>query len=426
MLDPTNPYSAAKAGAEMMCKAYMTSYKMPIIITRGNNVYGPHQFPEKLIPKFIIRASRGSDLPIHGDGDSVRSYLYVEDVARAFDAVLHKGVTGEVYNIGTDKERTVMDVRPPRLGGREGGLARGAGAAPHGLRRSRGPSRGRGAVRAILCRSGTREAESVPSPLHPPLRPSPPPGGPRHRRRLWPAQVQGGAREGPRLQRPPLLHRQRQARRAGLGGEGRVGGGPQEVSPARPWGGAEGAGLFWGKGLAGQCDAARRRAWRGPRPGEGREQEHSAPLGSALIAPAPPLPPAPPPPLPPKGPSTGTSTPTTRSTGRATWRRRCGPTPCSSATPSPAPPLRKRRVASRPRTRRAWAAGGCAWVGLRPPSPAAPLRTRPNHQPFLGSQLSRDSLGNLCHCLFSTAYLHTHELVAAIALRPRDLNSRRG
>ncbi|GBF97697.1 GDP-L-fucose synthase [Raphidocelis subcapitata] len=83
MLDPTNPYSAAKAGAEMMCKAYMTSYKMPIIITRGNNVYGPHQFPEKLIPKFIIRASRGSDLPIHGDGDSVRSYLYVEDVARA-------------------------------------------------------------------------------------------------------------------------------------------------------------------------------------------------------------------------------------------------------------------------------------------------------------------------------------------------------
>lgn len=110
MLDPTNPYSAAKAGAEMMCKAYQTSYKLPIIITRGNNVYGPHQFPEKMIPKFIIRANRGADLPIHGDGKSVRSYLYVEDVARAFDAVLHKGVTGEVYNIGTDKERTVLDV----------------------------------------------------------------------------------------------------------------------------------------------------------------------------------------------------------------------------------------------------------------------------------------------------------------------------
>ena len=68
----------------------LRSYKMPIIITRGNNVYGPHQFPEKLIPKFIIRASRGRDLPIHGDGDAVRSYLFVEDVARAFDAVLHK------------------------------------------------------------------------------------------------------------------------------------------------------------------------------------------------------------------------------------------------------------------------------------------------------------------------------------------------
>ena len=89
-LEPTNPYSAAKAGAEMMAKAYMTSYKMPVIITRGNNVYGPHQFPEKLVPKFTLLASRGSNLPIHGEGKSVRSYLYVEDVAEAFDVVLHK------------------------------------------------------------------------------------------------------------------------------------------------------------------------------------------------------------------------------------------------------------------------------------------------------------------------------------------------
>ncbi|GFH28095.1 NAD(P)-bd_dom domain-containing protein [Haematococcus lacustris] len=109
-LDPTNPYSAAKAGAEMLCKAYITSYKMPIIITRGNNVYGPHQFPEKLIPKFTLLAARGKPLPVHGDGGSVRSYLFVEDVAEAFDCVLHKGTTGEVYNIGTDKERTVLDV----------------------------------------------------------------------------------------------------------------------------------------------------------------------------------------------------------------------------------------------------------------------------------------------------------------------------
>ena len=74
----------------MMAKAYMTSYKMPVIITRGNNVYGPHQFPEKLVPKFTLLASRGDNLPIHGEGKSVRSYLYVEDVAEAFDVVLHK------------------------------------------------------------------------------------------------------------------------------------------------------------------------------------------------------------------------------------------------------------------------------------------------------------------------------------------------
>ncbi len=67
-LEPTNPYSAAKAGAEMMARAYRTSYRLPVITTRGNNVYGPHQFPEKMIPKFTLLASRGQDLPIHGDG----------------------------------------------------------------------------------------------------------------------------------------------------------------------------------------------------------------------------------------------------------------------------------------------------------------------------------------------------------------------
>mmetsp|Transcript_35001 Transcript_35001/g.89530 ORF Transcript_35001/g.89530 Transcript_35001/m.89530 type:complete len:185 (+) Transcript_35001:782-1336(+) len=97
-------------GAEMLARAYITSYKMPIIITRGNNVYGPHQFPEKMIPKFTLLASRGAELPVHGDGGALRSYLYVEDVAHAFDVVLHKGVTGETYNIGTQKERSVIDV----------------------------------------------------------------------------------------------------------------------------------------------------------------------------------------------------------------------------------------------------------------------------------------------------------------------------
>jgi UDP-glucose 4,6-dehydratase len=110
VLDPTNPYSAAKAGAEMLCRAYMTSYKLPIIITRGNNVYGPHQFPEKMIPKFSILASRNLPLPIHGDGQSLRSYLYVTDVAAAFELVLTKGEVGEVYNIGTQQERSVLSV----------------------------------------------------------------------------------------------------------------------------------------------------------------------------------------------------------------------------------------------------------------------------------------------------------------------------
>ncbi|KAJ4726521.1 Trifunctional UDP-glucose 4,6-dehydratase/UDP-4-keto-6-deoxy-D-glucose 3,5-epimerase/UDP-4-keto-L-rhamnose-reductase RHM1 [Melia azedarach] len=107
---PTNPYSATKAGAEMLVMAYGRSYGLPVITTRGNNVYGPNQFPEKLIPKFILLAMRGLPLPIHGDGSNVRSYLYCEDVAEAFEVILHKGEVGHVYNIGTTKERRVIDV----------------------------------------------------------------------------------------------------------------------------------------------------------------------------------------------------------------------------------------------------------------------------------------------------------------------------
>ncbi|EPS62084.1 hypothetical protein M569_12709, partial [Genlisea aurea] len=107
---PTNPYSATKAGAEMLVMAYGRSYGLPVITTRGNNVYGPNQFPEKLIPKFILLAMKGKPLPIHGDGSNVRSYLFAEDVAEAFEVVLHKGEVGHVYNIGTKKERRVIDV----------------------------------------------------------------------------------------------------------------------------------------------------------------------------------------------------------------------------------------------------------------------------------------------------------------------------
>ncbi|MBA0675884.1 hypothetical protein Goari_017404, partial [Gossypium aridum] len=94
----------------MLVMAYGRSYGLPVITTRGNNVYGPNQFPEKLIPKFILLAMRGETLPIHGDGSNVRSYLYCEDVAEAFEVILHKGEVGHVYNIGTKKERRVIDV----------------------------------------------------------------------------------------------------------------------------------------------------------------------------------------------------------------------------------------------------------------------------------------------------------------------------
>lgn len=110
LLEPTNPYSAAKAAAEMICQAYLRSYKVPIIITRGNNVYGPRQFPEKLIPKFSLLCMKNRPLPVHGNGSALRSYLHVDDVAEAFDVIMHKGAIGEIYNIGTDDERTVLSV----------------------------------------------------------------------------------------------------------------------------------------------------------------------------------------------------------------------------------------------------------------------------------------------------------------------------
>lgn len=88
VLEPTNPYAATKAGAEFLVKSYFRSFNLPCLITRGNNVYGPHQFPEKLIPKFTNQLMRGQQLTIHGDGTNTRNFLYVEDVATAFDTIL--------------------------------------------------------------------------------------------------------------------------------------------------------------------------------------------------------------------------------------------------------------------------------------------------------------------------------------------------
>ena len=109
VLNPSNPYAATKAAAEFLVKAYTTSFDLPCIITRGNNVYGPRQYPEKLIPKFITLLEQGSPVPIHGDGHHKRSYLYVGDVAKAFETVVKKGTVGAIYNIGTSFELSNLE-----------------------------------------------------------------------------------------------------------------------------------------------------------------------------------------------------------------------------------------------------------------------------------------------------------------------------
>jgi dTDP-glucose 4,6-dehydratase len=112
ILCPTNPYAATKAGAELIAQSYNHSYKMPIIITRGNNVYGPNQYPEKLISKFIMLLKQDKKVTIQGDGSTVRAFLHAYDTATAFECILEKGNIGEIYNIGCDEgmEYSVMDI----------------------------------------------------------------------------------------------------------------------------------------------------------------------------------------------------------------------------------------------------------------------------------------------------------------------------
>src|SRR6202022_3449933 len=97
---PRSPYSATKAGAEMLVHAYTASVGIPPLITRGWNTYGPYQFPEKIIPLFITNALEDLPLPIYGNGSAVRDYLYVEDHVAAIARILWKGEPGTVYNIG--------------------------------------------------------------------------------------------------------------------------------------------------------------------------------------------------------------------------------------------------------------------------------------------------------------------------------------
>lgn len=109
-LDPHSPYSASKAGSDMMVKAYGDTYKMPVNITRCSNNYGPFQFPEKLIPLLINNCLNLKDLPIYGDGLNIRDWLYVEDHAKAIDMVINGGKLGEVYNVGGHNERTNLQI----------------------------------------------------------------------------------------------------------------------------------------------------------------------------------------------------------------------------------------------------------------------------------------------------------------------------
>jgi len=109
-LAPNSPYSASKAGADLLVRAYHETYGLNVNITRCSNNYGPYQFPEKLIPLMIRNAIEDKPLPVYGDGLHVRDWLYVEDHCSAVDLVLHKGVSGEVYNIGGNNERTNIEV----------------------------------------------------------------------------------------------------------------------------------------------------------------------------------------------------------------------------------------------------------------------------------------------------------------------------
>ena len=112
ILCPTNPYAATKAGAELIAQSYNHSFKMPIIITRGNNVYGANQYPEKLIPRFIQQLKNNEKVTIQGKGTAVRAFLHAYDTASAFECILEKGTIGEIYNIGCDEgmEYSVMEV----------------------------------------------------------------------------------------------------------------------------------------------------------------------------------------------------------------------------------------------------------------------------------------------------------------------------
>ncbi len=109
-LQPNSPYSASKAGADLMVRAYHNTFNLPVNITRCSNNYGPYQFPEKLIPLMISNALEDKPLPVYGDGKNIRDWLHVHDHCTAIDLVLHKGKLGEVYNIGGHNEKQNIEI----------------------------------------------------------------------------------------------------------------------------------------------------------------------------------------------------------------------------------------------------------------------------------------------------------------------------
>lgn len=109
-LHPSSPYAASKAAADLLALSYQHTFGVPVVITRCSNNYGPHQFPEKLIPLMIANALQSKPLPVYGDGLHVRDWIYVEDHCEAVDLIMQKGRAGEIYNIGGESERTNIDV----------------------------------------------------------------------------------------------------------------------------------------------------------------------------------------------------------------------------------------------------------------------------------------------------------------------------
>ena len=109
-ISPNSPYSASKAGADMLVRSYFKTFKMPVLITRCSNNYGPYQFPEKLIPLMIKNARENKQLPVYGEGANIRDWIHVKDHCSAINLVLQNGKDGEVYNIGGENEWKNIDI----------------------------------------------------------------------------------------------------------------------------------------------------------------------------------------------------------------------------------------------------------------------------------------------------------------------------